>query len=477
MTSLWLENNSRSARPLLDKNITADAVVIGAGMAGILTAWHLQNKGLKTVVLERGLAGHGQTGHTTAKITAQHGLIYSRLSKSYSSASASVYARLNLDAIDRYEALINQLGVDCGFRRAPAYVYSTGDAAKLEQEHQAAGAAGIPCALTREVTLPFSVAQALRFENQAMFDPVALLYAAASRLEIYENTAVERVEDNTVITEGGKSVKAGTVIYACHYPFTNIPGWYFARLSRQRSYVIALEGAARLDGMYIDEQDGGLSLRNHGELLLLGGGGHRTGHNSAGGSYDMLVRRARELFPSAREVLRWSAQDCMTADHLPYIGNFSAKTPNHYVATGFQKWGMSTSMVAAGLLADMVTGVPCEGGELFSPSRHAALHGAGRALEHGAATSAGLLKRFLALPLSAADGIGRGRGGIVWHKGRRMGVYRDDRGELFAVNPVCPHLGCRLEWNPDDKSWDCPCHGSRFDCRGELLDGPAERNL
>lgn len=317
----------------------------------------------------------------------------------------------------------------------------------MRQEAEAAKSLGIGASFETDCELPFSVAGVTRFDHQAKFHPLKFLAEMAKELEVYEQTKVLKVEGRRVETARG-TVTAEHVIFAAHFPFINIPGYYFARMYQERSYVEALEGAERLAGMYLGIDRDGLSFRTQGNLLLFGGGSHRTGVNKGNGTgggcqYEMLRSRAQEIYPGCHEVLRWSAQDCMTLDGLPYIGRFSRRSPNWYVATGFGKWGMTTAMVSARILTALIKGRDCPEADIFSPQRHFTAQAAKELAVHGAYTVKGLAKHLLP---SGSE----------------------------KVIPNCPHMGCRLEWNPDGESYDCPCHGSRFDREGHLLDGPAQ---
>lgn len=263
---------------------------------------------------------------------------------------------------------------------------------------------------------------------------------------------------------------------ATHFPFINTPGYYFMRMHQERSYVAALENAPRLDGIYYGIDRNGLSFRNSGNYLLLGGGNHRTGENPSGGKYSRLETAAKHYYPHSRIAFRWSAQDCMPLDGVPYIGQFSSSLPDVYVATGFQKWGMSSAMISAMIISEMIAGGD-NPYEIFSPQRFKVSASAKALMNETGHSVKGLSKNVLRFPDKAAEEISRGHGGIVEYKGKKVGVYKDEDGKVFAVSNKCPHLGCQLEWNPDEKSWDCPCHGSRFDYKGRLIDNPAMRSL
>ena len=503
-TSVWSESAGSAARPPLEGELSVDAAVIGGGLAGILTAHFLSRTGLRVAVLERGRIGGGQTSGTTAKITSQHGLIYHRLIEQFGEETARGYAAANQQAIGEYAALIEELHIDCDFRRRPAFLYTTENPALLAREHEAAARLGIASSLVTETGLPFPVAAALRFEAQACFHPLKFLYAVAEPLEIYERTAVLRVEDDRVLTSRG-TVTAKHIFFCCHYPFQNVPGYYFMRMHQERSYVIALApeknggasggskpgssasenpepespaaGGGIPEGMYLGIDPDGLSFRPSGDMLLLGGGSHRTGENRAGGRFAKLRQAAADYYPSLREIAAWSAQDCITLDSIPYIGRFSSSTPNWYVATGFGKWGMTSSMAAALLLTGLIRDGAHPWEPVFSPQRFS-LSASGKTLAQEMLHAAkDLSRRVFSPPRGEVDALPKGHGGVVELDGEKCGVYKDENGELFVVSIRCPHLGCQLEWNPDEKSWDCPCHGSRFDYRGRLLDEPAQQGI
>lgn len=474
MASLWSDTCEIGERKPLCGDITADVAVAGGGLAGILTAFMLQRAGLRTVVLEAKRLGGGQTCNTTAKITSQHGMIYDKLQNSHGKQKAELYAAANQRAVEEYASLIEAEGIDCCFERTDAFVYGD-DQEELLREAEAAKLLGLPASFTKRHGLPFSAAGAVRFADQAQFHPLRFLKALSEELTVFENSRVTAVGENIFKTQSG-SVKAEALVIASHYPFVNFPGMFFARMHQERSYVLALENAPTLEGMYIGTGENTISLRRFGDLLLFGGEGHRSGENREGGRYDALRRKAERLFPGSREAYRWSAQDCITPDGLPYIGRFADSRPNFYLATGFNKWGMSSSMVSALLLRDMILGKKPKEAEVFDPGRLSASDVPEIVLEGGHAVK-GLIKQMFTLPKEDADALPTDHGGIVDLDGSKAGVYKDEEGELHVVDIRCPHMGCQLEWNPDEKSWDCPCHGSRFDFDGNLLCGPAQEDV
>ncbi len=475
MDSIWTSSCKIQRRESLDKDIETEAAVIGAGMAGILTAYKLKEKGIETVVLEGDRIAGGQTKKTTAKITSQHGYAYERLITDFGEERAKQYADANRKAIKEYAEIIDENIISCNYEVKPAFLYSTSDAEPLKRETEAAQRLGIPAWFTENVNLPFQVKGAVRFENQAQFNPLKFIDGVQKNLTIYEDTPVKTVKGNIIHTARG-TVKAKHIVFATHFPFINVPGYYFLRMHQERSYVLALKNAQQLDGMYISMDDTGYSLRDYGNILLFGGGNHRTGENSAGGKYEELRKAAMQIYPYAQEVAHWSAQDCIPADSAPYIGFYSNNTPNWYVATGFMKWGMSSSMVAADIISDMISGIKNPYAEMFSPQRFETSAMVNIMKETGQAVK-GLIIKNVTLAKSVLDELPKGSGGIVESDEGKVGVYKDDGGKIYIVNSQCPHLRCQLEWNPDEKSWDCPCHGSRFDYLGRLIDNPAQNDI
>jgi len=474
MESIWTKTTTLPSFPSLEGHHKAEICIIGGGMAGILTASLLRDADADVLLLEANRIGSGQTSGTTAKLTAQHGLKYGQIIRDFGRETARQYADANLAAVEHLRQLVQERHIDCDFRNCTSFLYSTRSPDALQAEYDACRTLGMDVFLTACTELPFSAA-ALGLKQQACFHPLRLLAALAQELPVFEHTRVLRAEDHTLITDRG-SVTADKIIFTCHYPFLNIPGYYFARQHQERSYVLALENAAPMDHYYLGIEEDGLSFRTWDKYLLLGGGSHRTGENRTGGSYEALRRAATQYWPNSRVVSAWSAQDCMPMDGIPFIGQYAENRPDWLVATGFQKWGMSTSMAAANILSSMALGNQPPH-NVFSPQRFAVAASAKQLADDTVHSIRGLGRRFLEPGRIPAEELPAGHGGVVNVEGEKLGVYRDESGELFAVSVKCPHLGCQLEWNPDEKSWDCPCHGSRFDVQGRLLDGPAQTDL
>lgn len=473
MESIWSREVEIPKREPLNGDKEVFAVVIGAGMTGILAAYYLQQQGLEVIILEAGRIAGGQTKNTTAKITSQHGLCYAKLLKRLGDELAGIYVDANEGAIEEYERLIKKKEIKCHFERISSYIYSTESEEQLKQEAIAAQRLGIKAEFVSETELPFKIKGAVCFRNQAQFHPLEFIREIAENLTIYEHTKVLSVKKDVVYTDRGK-VRAEHIVFATHYPIMNVPGLYFARQHQERSYVIALSTHKSLKGMYRSIDEGGLSVRSEEGILLLGGGVHRTGKSEAK-AYQYLRAVAKKYFPEDKEITNWSAQDCMPHDEIPFIGRYSMFRKNWYVATGFQKWGMTSSMIAALLICDQICGRENPYEKLFKPQR---LHlWAFSAFVRDLGESIiGWGKGAFHLPVCTEKTLSPGEAGIVRKKWKKYACFRDEKGVLHKISAKCPHMGCELTWNACEVSWDCPCHGSRFDADGKLLDNPAQTN-
>lgn len=430
MRSIWNENVDRPDFPTLKKDVKTDVLIIGGGIAGILTAYFLQEKGVPYILVEKDKICGGTTGNTTAKITFQHGLIYNKIVRCNGLKNAEMYLQANQTAFEKYAELCKN--IDCDYEIKNNYVYSLNERKKLEDEINALSKIGYNAVLTDDLPLPVKTVGAVCFKDQAQFHPLKFLFSIAKDLKIYEHTFVREMIGTTAVTNHGK-INADKVIVTTHFPFINKHGSYFVKLYQHRSYVIALENAQNVDGMYVDECKTGFLFKNYGNLLLLGGGEHRTGKQ--GGNWNELRKFAKKYYPNSTEKYFWAAQDCISLDSIPYVGRYSKSTPNLYTASGFNKWGMTGAMLSAILLSDMVCGVRNDYEEAFSPSRN-------------------IIK-----PQLFING------------------FETAKNLLTPTAKRCPHLGCALKWNSAEHSWDCSCHGSRFAENGKVLDNPANGDL
>ncbi len=431
MQSIWsdtCQTNDKS-NPCLEGHINTDVLIIGGGMAGILCAFTLKQRGVDCVVVEAQTVGSGATCNTTAKLTAQHGLCYATLIKRHGTAIAKQYHDANTHALTEFERLSTIY--PCDFERKTAYVFSVDNRKKLEAEASAYARLGMTPVMLDNPPLPFKTVGAIGMSEQAQFHPLKLLYALAKELKIYENTKVTSIDDNTVHTQRG-SINAKHIVLATHFPFVNIPGLYFLKMYQHRSYVLALKQAPLIPDMFVDEQQDGHSFRTYQDVLLVGGGDHRTGQK--GGGWEALRTLVAQAYPNAVEAYAWATQDCMTLDSTPYIGVHRQTAQQLYVATGFNKWGMTGSMTAATLLTNIIITGKSDYENLFAPSRS-------------------LLRPQLFVNIAhAAAG-------------------------LVTPGKRCTHMGCKLHWNAAERSWDCGCHGSRFSRSGDVLDTPAKKDM
>ncbi|MBE5800082.1 MAG: FAD-dependent oxidoreductase [Clostridiales bacterium] len=426
MDSIWTKTAQLPRFNPVKEDMKTVVLIIGGGIAGLLCAYYLAQAGVDYILAEADTICSGITKNTTAKITAQHGLIYAALIQRFGQEKALLYLGANLRAAEEYRRLCREM--DCDYREEDLVIYALHDRDRIERELDALRSLGADADFVGAPSLPFSAAGALRLGRQAQFHPLRFAASLCRGLRIFEHTKVLELAPGKAVTNEGV-ISFEKAIVATHFPMLNKHGGYFMRLYQHRSYVLALRNAPMMDAMYVDESEEGMSFRTYRDLLLLGGGGHRTGKK--GGGWAELERFARAHYPDARIAARWATQDCMSLDGVPYIGQYSKNTPNIYVASGFNKWGMTSSMVAAQLLADLIMGKENPCAPVFSPARSS------------------LRPQLLVNAAESALGL------------------------LMPTAPRCPHMGCALRYNPAEHSWDCPCHGSRFAQDGSLIDNPA----
>lgn len=495
MNSYWIDSfpNIIEHTTELTENISADVCIVGGGITGISTAYELAKSGLKVVVLEKNLLSQKASGNTTAKITSSHGLFYSYLTKSFSIDFARKYLHANQNAIDRIEKIISTENIDCDFERKDSYIFTSEqqDINKIEDEVSTVNLLGFPAEFVSTPPMPLKSVGAIKFSNQAQFHPRKYISGLCSYIlnhsgKIFENSKVvniKRTQGNYIVSTSKASVSSKYLVLATRYPIVKIPGFYFLKMYQQASYLIGIETKSpNLDGMFLSASSPAISLRTikdiNKQLVLIGGSEHKVGiKNDFSNAYTELEKFAKQLYPDAKVLYRFGTQDCVSLDKIPYIGPLSTLMPQAYVATGFKKWGMTSSSVASEIIRDNILGHKNKYEDIFSSTRFSPLknrHEFGNMLKE---TTFSLALNRLNLPKATAKDVSCGEGKIVRVGAKKVGVYKDMNGKTFCVKPYCTHLGCELSWNSLEKTWDCPCHGSRFSYTGEAIYDPAVKNL
>lgn len=541
MNSFWLNSNENKNKfKKLDKNISTDVCIVGAGVFGLTCGYYLTKQGYNVAILEKEPEiASKTTGHTTAKITSQHNLIYKYLIDSLGISMAKKYLYANQEAIENIYQIIKDENIDCDFEIQDSYVYTNNsdELEKIKLENEAVNSLGFNSEFVTSTPLPFDVLGAIKFPNQAEFNPIKYAYGLADAIiqnsgKIYTDTLVTNIQNDKFITScKDYVVKSKYVILASHYPFIDRLGYYFLKMYQSTSYVIAVDiGDRSFNGMYINSEQPTFSYRfvNFGasggkRLLLVGGADHKTGSKiDLSNAYNILEDEVRKYYPDCKVLYKWNTEDCITLDKIPYIGEFSHFMPNMYIGTGFNKWGMTSSNVAANIIVDKILGRENEYEDVFKATRlHPVKNNAELRNMIKETANSLVINKFKVAEvgfngiekLTDANGsainskddhneahiddgnftktendsmhvsgnlfavLENDTGHVLEYKGQKIGVYKDTNGKIFAVKPICTHLGCLLSWNNLDKTWDCPCHGSRFDYIGHQLYNPAIMDL
>ncbi|HVM19109.1 MAG TPA: FAD-dependent oxidoreductase [Egibacteraceae bacterium] len=491
-TSPWHKPAQPAAFGPLRAQRSVDVAVIGAGITGLTTALLAQRNGARVAVIEAESVASGTTGRTTGKVTSQHGEIYGRLTRRHGQDVARLYGAANEAAVGLVAELVSDLDIQCGFARAAAFTYTTDPQSvqRLQEEAETARRLGLPSEFVTETDLPFPVAGAVRFDNQAYFDAARYCGALANEVvagggEVYEQSRALRVEwerSPVVVRTPEGAVAADHVVVATLLPVIDIGG-FFAKTRPKRSYGIAVRLADNAPAsMAISVESPKRSTRpwpaGGPNGLIVVGDGHETGHEQdTQRHYDALEGWTRDVFGEASVHFRWSAQDYSTLDELPYVGR-SPRTTHCYVATGFNKWGLSNGTAAAMVLAELINGRESPWLRAFDATRI----GDAAAVVKMAKENVHVGKQFVSdrvarLTADSVRDLAAGSGRIVRAGGRAVAAYRDADGTVHAVDATCTHMGCTVRFNDAERSWDCPCHGSRFATNGDVLAGPAVRPL
>ncbi|ASN05571.1 FAD-dependent oxidoreductase [Virgibacillus necropolis] len=489
----WRDSVDFSNFPKLDKSIEADVGIVGGGITGITAAYLLAKQNVKVVLIDAGVILNGTTGHTTAKITAQHGLIYNELIEHFGLEKASMYYKASSEAKEFIKNTIDKHDISCDFTEEDAYLYTNSDfyLSKLEMEKKAYDRLKIPSELVKNMPLEVPMKSALIMKNQAQYHPLKYLKklvkdSIKNGTEIYEHTTAIDVEYNkhpSIITRDGHRVSCRYVIQASHYPFYDGQGFYPTRMYADRSYVVAIKSDKKFPGgMYINAESPTRSIRSTQmdgkDLWLVGGENHKTGQSkSTINHYKALEQFAEKEFGISEYIYRWSAQDLITLDKVPYIGPITKEQRSVFVATGFRKWGMTNGTLAAQMISDLILAGESNYQDLYSPSRFQADPAVREFTSINADVAKHLIKGKLEYTSDLVSELSQDEATVTRIKGKRTGVYKDQDDKLHMVDTTCTHLGCEVEWNSGDRTWDCPCHGSRFSYTGDVVEGPAKRPL
>lgn len=494
MNSFWIDNFENKSYSSLDKDLNVDVCIIGGGITGISCGYYLTKNNLKVCVLEKDKIMQKSSGHTTAKITSGHGLIYKYLYDSYGKDTAQKYLDSNQEAITNIKNIIDSENIDCDFEFQNNYVYTTdaNSIPKIKAEIKVLEKLDFDARFLDKISLPVSdVKAAIEFHHQAQFNPIKYTNGLCEYITnndglIFENSKVmklKKLKNGYNIYTSNNIVNAKYVVIATRYPIINFPGFHFLKMYSEASYLIAVETSASLfKGMYINNDIPTYSFRtailNGKRVLLVGGFNHKRGAKiDLSNSYNYLEQKAKKLYPDSKVLYKWNTHDSVSLDKIPYIGEFSSFYPNVYVATGFKKWGMTSSNVAANIITDKILGKENKYEDIYTPLRLRPIKNRkefGNMLKE---SSHSLLFNKLDLPSATPKDIEPGEGKIVNDNGLKVGIYKDESGKEYKIIPKCMHLGCELSWNNLDKTWDCPCHGSRYTYEGKLIYGPSKKDL
>ncbi|MEA2466437.1 MAG: hypothetical protein QOJ57_563 [Thermoleophilaceae bacterium] len=493
-TSLWVDTAPQTDYPVLRPGLHVDVAVLGGGIAGLTTALLLKRDGATVAVVEAGHVGAGVTAYTTAKVTSLHGIQYQSVESSFGPEGARVYAEANEAGLEQVARFVDELGIDCDFRRKPAFTYGEdeADAGKIEDEVEAASRAGLAATFTTETDLPWPVAAAVRLDDQAEFHPRRYLLRLAEAVagggsHVFERSralAVAGGRERVRISTTRGELTADQVVVATHFPFLD-RGGYFARMHPERSYGLGLylRSGTAPQGMYLSTESPSHTVRSHpterGEMVIAGGESHKTGQGGdTAARVARLERWARERFDVRSIEYRWSTQDNMPVDGVPFIGRLAPFQKRLWVATGFMKWGLTNGTAAGMILRDLIAERANPWAELFDATRFKPLASAKELVKENANVGVHFVGDHLGRPdVRSVDSLAPGQGGIVRRGASKVAAYRDESGAVHAVSAVCTHLGCQVKWNQAERSWDCPCHGSRFDVSGRVIQGPAVKDL
>ena len=471
--SIWELTTTIDKRTNLENDINCDILIVGAGLAGSLLGYFLSLENKDVVIVDSKTIASGTTKNTTAKITAQHSLIYNKLLKTIGKRKTKLFYNANIMALNKYEELIKENNIDCDFEKTDSFVYTMKKTSKLKKEFKAYQKLNIPGSLVKETSLPFRVKEALVLKNQGMFNPLKFIKYITEKLKIYENTKVIKINKNIVECENGKKITFNKLIITTHFPIIDNTGYFFVKQNQYKSHLLVIKSNKKVNGMYIDENSNGYTLRDYKDYVLFGGYSHKTGKKEDAFYFHKLREEAKKYFPDTNIVTEFSAQDCMSLDKMPYIGKYTKKENNIYVATGFNKWGMTGCMLSSLIIKDLLNEKENKYMHLFSPSRFNFIASIPNLTKNLIQTIEGLFIKRMIIKNKKVTELKKNQSLIIKHKNKYLGIYRDDNEELYIIDVRCPHLGCILSFNKEERAYECPCHGSKFNYKGELLSSPS----
>lgn len=428
--SIWVDTVNIKEFPKLKSDIETDILIVGGGLCGILTAYKFSKKGYNVVVVEKDRIGMGITKNTTGVVTAQHDTLYSDYIKKIGLKKAKLFLKSNLEAVEEYKKLSEVYDFD--LEEVDTYMYTNNDSTSLYDEYEALKCLNFDAEFVDGINLHINCKNAVKYPKQAQINALKLIDQLSRELTIYEHSEILKFDKCYAYTKNNK-IKYSKVIITTHFPFIDRLGMYYAKMHQVKSYVIAVKTNTILNEAYIGDKSGDIYLRKYKDYILIGGNDRLTG--TKGMSYSNLIKYAKENYKDAKVEYKWSNQDCMTIDLIPYIGEYSILSNNMYIATGFNEWGMTSCMTASNVLLDVIEQKVTEYTKLFNPNRN-------------------MIKKDL------FKNLGR----YVKH--------------LVKKSPKrCTHLGSELIWNEEEKTWECPCHGSKFTQSGEVIHNPTQQDL
>ena len=476
MKSIWNSVKDADMTKSLKKDLVCDIVVVGGGIAGILTAYHLSQNSQRVTLIEASTLFSGVTHNTTAHMDAMQGYKYDSIKNNSSITDATLYFNSQIKAIRDYESIIKKEKINCDFMRADSFMYTIQQKDKLQKEYQVLKDIGADVEFEQNVDmLNFPVDAAIKLSNQAHFNPIKFLNGLPKKFDIVENTRIIKVDTkNKILYTSSNKITANKIIVATGYPIIDVPGWYFLRMYKSHSYSIAIEGG-NINAVYQSDMDNGLTFRPYDNKVIIGGLDHRSGRVNSNDKFTRLGEIAKRSFGEIEVTHRWSANDCITFDGVPYAGYYSKKSKDIFIITGFNKWGMTNSMACSKLISDMIAGKENDYEKLFSPQRK--WFEFTPFMKNTAHTVKNLIVKPIIPPIKTPNSLQPGTGAILFYKGSKKAIYKDKDGNLYVSNALCPHLKCQLQFNPNTITWDCPCHGSRFDIYGNIIVSPAVGEL